>query len=375
MATSESDDFESADEEFNTRRASARKTAVLQIRNTVDSESDDDTEFIPTQPRSSTQNTTCDTTKEVIYKQNLSNLNDDSTFIRTKSNSSSSEPSTLQTDECESKLVKPESEMPKDKKKVKIKSDSKPSIDVIESEWSKGNKNAEIFCSVTPNKMRKDTSSNVQRQQQPKQVRSFGANRLGTVSGSSSTINRSSSDFKVAEDGIRKAKVEGKFPPPIKNSKTLEKSSKKCFSKENTESEVDDIPDELKSNLKFIEIFKPDGWEHFDIGVELPDLLTEEKITPILEKLSSASESQDESNNSWSGWGSWDVGSLLNTASASVSTLTNRVSQGLTLLEETMGPPDPVDLVKVDMNQQANPTVNGMRFISFQSNRANRAIQ
>ena len=361
MATSESDDFESADEELNTRGRIPAKTRALQMKNIVDSESDDDTEFIPIQSRASTQSTVCNTRENIIIKNNLSNVSvhNDSKFMDTKS-----ERNTLQTDASKSKS---ETETAIDEKKVEIKSVCKPNVKETENELSKRKKNTDINCSYIKNEKGADTSFKVQRHRQPKQVSSFGAQRLGTLGNPSSTISRPTSEFKVAEDDRGEAKVEDKFSSQITNSTTLENSSKKSFLKhENKEPEVEEIPEELKSNLKFKDIFKPDGWEHFDKDVELPDTLTDEKITPILDKLSSISESQDDSNNSWGGWGSWGVGSLLNTASASVSILTNRVSQGLTLLEESMGAPDPVDLVKADMNQQGNPIVRGMCFFAFQ---------
>lgn len=100
-----------------------------------------------------------------------------------------------------------------------------------------------------------------------------------------------------------------------------------------------DIPEELKSNKKFKEVFQSEGWEGLESDIELPDKLTEEeKLEPVLERLSLASKESDSlSLGNWSSWGNWGVTSLLNTATASVSTLTNHVSQGLTLLEGTIG--------------------------------------
>ncbi|XP_028132027.1 protein FAM114A2 [Diabrotica virgifera virgifera] len=58
---------------------------------------------------------------------------------------------------------------------------------------------------------------------------------------------------------------------------------------------------------------------------------------------------------SWSGWGNWGgVSSIFTTATQGVTTLTNQVSQGLTsVLETSMGIPDPKQLAKLDREQES----------------------
>lgn len=115
-----------------------------------------------------------------------------------------------------------------------------------------------------------------------------------------------------------------------------------------------DMPEELKSNKKFKEIFEPEGWEGLGEDFELPDELTEEKLEPVLERLSLAEDKESESSlgmwrNSWENWG---VTSLINTATASVSTLTSHVTQGLTLLEDTIGGiQDSIEPSKIDQDK------------------------
>ncbi|XP_014238244.1 protein FAM114A2 [Trichogramma pretiosum] len=106
-------------------------------------------------------------------------------------------------------------------------------------------------------------------------------------------------------------------------------------------------PAELMSNLKFKDLFKPDGWENMKDNVEDLDKLAEDKFKPVLNKLASSVE-EENSNSSWGGWGGWGVSSLINTATASVSSLTTHVSQGLSILEETIGVPDPVKLAETE---------------------------
>ncbi|XP_015428426.1 PREDICTED: protein FAM114A2 [Dufourea novaeangliae] len=96
-----------------------------------------------------------------------------------------------------------------------------------------------------------------------------------------------------------------------------------------------EMPEEMKSEKKFKEVFKPEGWEGLGNEIELPEELTEEKLQPILKRLSLAGEENQNSFKGW-GWGNWGVSSLLTTATAGVSTLTSHVSHGLTLLEESI---------------------------------------
>lgn len=126
-----------------------------------------------------------------------------------------------------------------------------------------------------------------------------------------------------------------------------------------------DIPEELKSNKKFKEIFQPEGWEGLGNDIELPDDLMEEKLEPVLEKLSLANKEPENSLGNWSSWGNWDVTSLLSTATASVSTLTTHVSQGLTLLEGTIGMQDPRELAEIEQDKTApfDGTISSINFI------------
>ena len=323
MATSESDDFESADEELNARGASSRNVPAQRIRNIVDSESDDDTEFIPTQTRGSSQNTGCTTRKESSSDYTISNLITDNESVSNFQNNSFKKKS----EGLKVELLK--------KEKTGIKSDSESGIEETKSESSEGKKIAENHSDDTK-KISEDVSGKIQRQRLPKQIRSFGAKRLGTTSNSSFTVNK----HLLVKD-----------------------KSEPSFTKRDTKSELDEIPEELKSNLKFKDIFKPDEWEAFDKDVELPDILTEEEITPVVKKLPSVSESPQNSNSSWSGWDSWGVSSLLNTATASVSTLTSRVSQGIALLEETIGAPDPAELAQAELNQQEHSNLTGRHLV------------
>ncbi|XP_021926416.1 protein FAM114A2 isoform X2 [Zootermopsis nevadensis] len=81
---------------------------------------------------------------------------------------------------------------------------------------------------------------------------------------------------------------------------------------------------------------------------------SEHNIAPVLDKLSqSASEKETDSDSSWGGWGNWGMTSLLFTATESVSALTTQVSQGLgTVLEAGIGAPDPEMLAQLEKEEE-----------------------
>ncbi|CAG9854230.1 unnamed protein product [Phyllotreta striolata] len=78
-----------------------------------------------------------------------------------------------------------------------------------------------------------------------------------------------------------------------------------------------------------------DGWDNDD--------------WETLEKTETSQKDETKPETSWSGWGNWGVSSILTTATQGVSTLTNQVSQGFTTVLETgIGIPDPKELAKQD---------------------------
>lgn len=187
-----------------------------------------------------------------------------------------------------------------------------------------------------------------QRQKKQREGQSLGAKKLGATK-----IEKLPDTKAFKPDEIRKAIVsEEKLTrsPPLKqecweegDEQNFYEELKKISEKESSNTDPSVEPEELMSNLKFKDIFKPDGWEALGEDVELPNDLSDDKYHPVLDKLASQDDSPIES---WGGWGSWGVSSLINTATASVSTLTSHVSQGLIMLEESMGIPDPEDMIE-----------------------------
>lgn len=359
MATSESDaDFESADEELGRGAPFKRDTRVTTRRMTVDSESDDDTECVQRVPcgntnwqrRSETFRMTPDalTGRETLVddKDKIdSNVKVESDVHTAKSVSrigktSNKRDATLPVESGKStQSLSTSTTTTKDKDNESVVQNSK--IDVMSKVEATKTELGDKEISQT--KQRQGTS------------RQLGAKKLGT---------------KLTKDNVDKSCVnsvvmEDKCPAKCSNEKSLLSLSKdtECKSEEKSKTQVAgnefrsssdlsevDMPEELKSNKKFKEVFQPEGWEGLGDDVELPDELTEEKLQPVLQRLSLANkeEGKDESSlGSWGNWGNWGVTSLINTATASVSTLTSHVSQGLTLLEGTMGVQDPTELERI----------------------------
>jgi len=77
-------------------------------------------------------------------------------------------------------------------------------------------------------------------------------------------------------------------------------------------------------------------------------------IAPVFDKLlQPGPEEPVDSDSGWGRWGSWRVTSLLSTATGSVSTLTTHVTQGLsTVLETGIGAPDPEELAVLEKQEE-----------------------
>ncbi|XP_043508290.1 protein FAM114A2 isoform X2 [Frieseomelitta varia] len=316
MATSESDDFESADEEMNHDIPIKKHTQIQQWSspNTIDSESDDDMEYVPRQ--------TC-TNVNLNRREKYCPIADTSTnkkrvdkdiSIKDTYNYKKHEQPVINVDEVYGK----KNITCIDSQKVgcaqantgdmNLKVENNNKLDKTKVEEPTGKDiNMDLSSEVTVKLTEKE-------QTQCKEKK-LGAKKLGTKITPSSNFttdidNRNKRDIVITEEDV---------------------CNKSFIKDEITES---DMPEELKSEKTFKEVFKPEGWEGLGDSIELSDELTEEKLQPVLKRLSLVDE-ETSSSSVW-GWGNWDVSSLINTASAGVSTLTSHVSQGFTLLEESM---------------------------------------
>ena len=305
MATSESDDFESADEEMSHDKPAKRSTQQWCSSAAIDSESDDDTEYIPRMPYA---NMICDrkmgrysseasmmtsekkprrnTIKENkdIVEETCNNAEDKQSITNTTENSEETKEEITDTRFADVKLNESEEKTSLKKNKIGVRA------------MSKSTEEDRTLQKLGPKKLgMKLTQSNAR------------TTDTADITGEISKI-----DVLPREEIIF--------------------CNESFMTNELTEL---DVPEEMLSNKKFKEVFKPEGWEGLGNEIELPEELTEEKLQPILKRLSLAGEEAQNSSGGW-GWGTWGVNSLINTASAGVSTLTSHVSHGLTLLEESI---------------------------------------
>lgn len=101
--------------------------------------------------------------------------------------------------------------------------------------------------------------------------------------------------------------------------------------------------------------FNPDKnfWDNEADYMELPKEEKKENILPVLDKLADITNKEQSLGGGWGGWSNWGVSSLLSTATLGVSTLTSSVSQGIsTVLESGIGVPDPEELARIHKEQK-----------------------
>nr|XP_034191579.1 protein FAM114A2 isoform X2 [Osmia lignaria] len=322
MATSESDDFESADEEMNHNISTKRIIQSQQWSSptAIDSESDDDTEYVP---RPSYANVMYNKRTEKYYagtdtatdeKRLDKDISIKDTRNKKKKESISNTDRTLE--EVNDKVTS--CDLPKEE-----------SAEVASNLEVKENLNKnEVELPLKTDVKMEDPSETITSKSDSKpkdrKQQKLGAKKLGTKITSSDNAKDDPSSIISTDKGSTSMKTEDTSLTEF------------LVTEELTES---DMPEEMKSDKKFKEVFKPDGWEGLGKEIELPEELTEEKLQPIFKKLSLTDQETDNSLKGW-GWGSWDVTSFINSASAGVSTLTSHVTHGLTLLEESMAIPD-----------------------------------
>ncbi|EFN90129.1 protein FAM114A2 [Harpegnathos saltator] len=371
MATSESDgDFESADEELGRGMSSKRNiqaTTYWTSPTTVDSESDDDTEYVQHMPcRSSNLLKKHDiwiTTLPDVPMNPMTAINDN----KTDNN-------------------------------VKVESDVHMgnSADCIEKAFDKQEGTSSLFQiskqSISSSIMKnKDDNPIVDCSKiaEPKDIMSKAeTTRSAEVSRTSRQNSSRQQDAKKLGTKITKHNISEFLITDSIATEQEDEHLVKCLNKESTHSEnkdsecrlpkkpedklindqfesqsIDnmqemDMPEELKSNKKFKDVFQPEGWEGLGNDIELPDELTEEKLQPILERLSLASKEPESSSDrgNWGNWGNWGVTSLINTATAGVSTLTNHVSQGLTLFENTTEIAQAPEMIETKQEELTTPS-------------------
>ncbi|XP_076237017.1 protein FAM114A2 isoform X2 [Calliopsis andreniformis] len=264
MATSESDDFESADEEMNHEISMKRNNRRWCSPTTIDSESDDDVECVSQTP----------ITNMSHNRRREAYLSEKSQLAREK-------------EAREEKIKRNEGASIKD---ACSKDESEQSTGSIKETSEQTNE--KVTCNLKEEMcLRKDTKPM----------------KLGSkISKEEVTLEESNVNSTIKTEDTMTSSTESH----------TSKRAEKLLTTESVTDELNevDMPEEMKSDKKFKEVFKPEGWE----GLGRQTMDTENSAT------------------GW-GWGSWGVSSLINAASVGVSTVTSHVSQGLMLLEESMG--------------------------------------
>nr|CAD7603404.1 unnamed protein product [Timema genevievae] len=99
------------------------------------------------------------------------------------------------------------------------------------------------------------------------------------------------------------------------------------------------------------------GWED-GIEQESADIqssVENKNLNNFMDRISESSQKETGSSLGWGGWSSWGVTSLLSTATESVATLSTHVSQGLsTVLETGIGAPDPEEFARLQHEEKQN---------------------
>ncbi|XP_076296943.1 protein FAM114A2 [Lasioglossum baleicum] len=294
MATSESDDFESADEEMN-HDISARRnnqTRIWSPPTAIDSESDDDTEFVPRAPYDY---------RNIVYSE------------ESKKCSSKTDYTTNKNTIDEVAIQKSEDDNVKSAFNKEKGGQLVNTIERTENECSLFNLQTEE-CVRDSNTMTLKVDKNDE------------GNSVDEITAHGSSINNPQVNADNITTNIDKENVVTTENPDASTSSVQDELSEL--------SELE-MPEEMKSDKTFKEVFKPEGWEGLGNEIELPEELTEEKLQPILKKLSLAGQEMQTSYSGW-GWDNWGVSTLINTATVGVSAITNHVSHGLTLLEESI---------------------------------------
>ncbi|XP_076756562.1 protein FAM114A2 [Xylocopa sonorina] len=331
MATSESDDFESADEEMNHEMSTRRNYQTQQWKSptTIDSESDDDMEYVPRQPHAN-----------VIFSRRpekyrpLTNIAvdeskpDNDISVKDTNNCEKNEQPIINVDRTCEKVHEDVTARSLEKAKCTQINTDTMNFDLKDNSKETRLDNSEIKEDDST-ELQSETVVNPNEKGRACRRQNLGAKKLGTkiTSSSNSMVDTDDATKRITETDILTRSIEDDI---LFNELSIKD--------EITESEM---PEEMKSDKTFKEVFGEVFEEGFGDDIKLEELiqspseeLSEDRLQPMLEK-SLVSEEAENPLMGW-GWANWGVTSLINTASVGVSTLTSHVSHGLTLLEESI---------------------------------------
>lgn len=367
MVTSDSDtDFESADEEVSRKGPLKRDTQITYwTSNTIGSDSDDDTEYVQHPPRNA-RNSNWQRKRRPNLITGQEALVDDKN-VQIDSNVKGEDDTHKHTHTAKS-VETFNSQKDASSTQSEKSASSTSAISVKDQNVESMVDNSTVVKS--DDTMPKAEGTKAEKASEVKRKRNL-SHRLDTKK-LATRITKDSDDQSTETQCLTECSNKGSVTKNMecemqrdKNQPTDDRSKLTGI---NDLSELD-MPEELKSSKKFKEVFQPEGWEGLGDDIELPNDMMEEKLEPVLERLSLANKESEGSLANWGSWGNWGVTSLLDTATASVSTLTNHVSQGLTLLENTlentMGLQEPIDLEDTKQDETDRMKLDGTIWLKF----------
>ncbi|XP_034952684.1 protein FAM114A2 isoform X3 [Chelonus insularis] len=301
MATSDSDNFESADEDTEFRDASMKKSSPQWTYSSpIDSDSDDNICVSPfTKHMSWSSGISDEKCQNRTYDKTKRN------FSQVKANSSQEITTSMKkTSEVTRKTEKEEVKVISNEGNTELKNSGDGDNSVIE----KGH-TSNATRSVSRSAEKKKTK--IQKSKESTKPKGLGAKRI-----SETVTSLSLDNVKISNEEVKEKNEQ------IKNSNKV-------------------LDDWNLDDHKATEILR----DSFDQSYE--------KSWIEIDEVAKVNEEKDDSGSGWGSWGNWGVTSLLSTASAGVSTLTSHVTQGLTILEESIISPTAANPVQ---NEEAENT-------------------
>lgn len=409
MATSDSDNFESADEEIEFRDVLPQKSSPEWVANsTISSDSDDDvcvTSVKQNSWSSKINNKNYDNLTDADDTSNVYNTQHNKTGQESKQRTASIESSSVSNPSLPKSLTDDNQQKGSISNQQQIVTDVE--TDIVDNIVEKLNKTEINKCDTvmkdasldkvnnvvsqvyeldnTDKKVSKnsDKRENTQIQEKSKESsksRSSGVKKLGSRIGSYNTkrvtkeVDFSNVESKKFEKDRKIFSNQDCFELDDDGAtKILERESSNHFPEnswhkstgKSSIDELDEVPPELKSNKKFKEVFGAGDWQDLGDQDEIINEFDTENLKPVLDKLTTTITNEEKTNvasGGWGSWGSWGVTTLLNTASVGVSNLTSQVSYGLSVLEESINAPSTTDH---EQKQTLNEKSVGKKFFIF----------
>lgn len=341
MATSDSEAFESADEDFDfdidsrVSSASHEKTARDNHEILNSQKSSDEGLIAKVQEKAATTQLTEDTKK---LEDSLKSLEIGDTVVQVKN-----EPKVSGADD---RSDSSESDGGGDSVRT-LKGDNRPKLDPVTTapieneliETNTSSKDSSVLSDVNTSDSQIKVHSEVDTDTDSTRTNSRARKHEKKKPQTRETKQKSS---------IKKlgTKITAKSVTPLSDN---ENSDTVVCSKEFKESVHSDSLTIAKDSEKLLEA-KSTGAET-TVSTGISSVKNEEKISSVLEKLTESTQGKEGSG--WGGWGNWGVSSLLSTATESVSTLTSQVTQGFSsVLETGIGIPDPEELARLDAERE-----------------------